>query len=220
MILCIISHLLIKSLPLFANPTCERWFIESGIKPNTVNCEIDCSSVIVDMGTFDCPNKCKDLCKSTVPSSVIDAMSNVKGLTEGDKSAISKYPQDALKVYMAKKKTDELTIKVFGHTGRNDESDAFRHFIWASLLVTSVGVEKANIFLTAHEQDPSQKVNEKEMDIFNNKKGIEFAVKQLEQKKSLELDVIEQAALQELKKGHLKVLKSSNKKIPEGYYSN
>ncbi|HAG91689.1 MAG TPA: hypothetical protein DCL41_07445 [Bdellovibrionales bacterium] len=112
-----------------------------------------------------------------------------------------------------------MTERIFGEQGKNDESDAFRHFAWSALLVKEIGLEKARLFLLAHEQDPKQPLHEKEMDTENNKKGLLFAAERLKNKKSLNLDKIEKEALKRLKAKKLKVLKSSRKKIPEGYYS-
>lgn len=63
------------------------------------------------------------------------------------------------------------------------------------------------------------KWTKRDTDKLNNEQGIQFAVKASKNKKPFELDQIEKAALQSLKKGSLKVLKPSNTEIPEGYYS-
>ncbi|MEQ1877593.1 MAG: hypothetical protein ABL958_13190 [Bdellovibrionia bacterium] len=43
-------------------------------------------------------------------------------------------------------------MKIFGI----DESDAFRHFVWAGLLANEFGRERAKEFLDAHETDPDR----------------------------------------------------------------
>jgi hypothetical protein len=197
---------------------CIQWFLKTGIKPGTPSCEVTCSSAMVDMGTFTCPNRCTELCKSELPNQVAN-IPYVKGITEGDKVVIAKYPKEALKVYAAKKRADDLTLKVFGSEGKNDESDAFRHFVWSGLLVKEIGAEKAKIFLTAHEQDPGQPAAEKKMDTANNTQGVNFAVSEIKSGKNIDLDTLERAALEKLKQKQLDVLSPSNKKIPEGYYS-
>ena len=143
----------------------------------------------------------------------------ISNLTKGDREMIAKHPADALKVYQAKQKADDLSLKVFKQQGRNDESDAFRHFVWAALVTKELGQEKANEFLNAHEDEISQPLREKEMDTINNNFGVEYVVKQSGSGKPIELDQIEKMALEHLKSRELKVLTPSNKKIPDGYYS-
>lgn len=134
---------------------------------------------------------------------------------------IAKMPYEAYRVFLAKEKVNTLTGKIFKSGMRKDESDAFRHFVWSVLLAQDIGVEKAQIFLTAHEQDSTQDQSEKKMDEYNNKQGISFFLdyKKSASKEILELDKIEAEALNRLKKKKLKVLKSRFKQIPEGYYS-
>jgi hypothetical protein len=199
--------------------SCEEWFLRNHVVPNTKTCESECASKMVGMDTFTCTSDCENLCKTKLPAKAVAALSYMKGINEGDKVVIAKYPKEAIKVYMAKNKADELTQKLFGKEGRNDESDAFRHFVWAGLLVKEIGEEKSRIFLTAHEQDPNQPIDEKNMDMTNNEKGIAFFKSAQKTNKALDLDSLEKQALDELKSGGLKVLSPSNKKLPEGYYS-
>ena len=42
---------------------CDKWFGKSGLKPGTKNCEMDCALLDTDMGSFDCPSQCANLCK-------------------------------------------------------------------------------------------------------------------------------------------------------------
>lgn len=200
-----------------AEDDCEIWFNESALKKDA-QCSIRCSTLSVDMGTFDCPNRCDSLCKQTTHKSTLP-FNYPKGLTKGDREMIAKHPADALKVYQAKQKADDLSLKVFKQQGRNDESDAFRHFVWAALVTKELGQEKANEFLNAHEVETSQPPREKEMDTINNNLGVEYVVKQSGSGKPVELDQIEKMALERLKSRELKVLTPSNKKIPDGYYS-
>lgn len=214
----VIAFLVISQL-VFADENCSKWFAATGIKPNSPNCEASCSSTIVDMDSFSCTNQCDILCKTNLPKPAIKPLSYLKRLTDGDKTAISKYPKEAIQVFAAKEKADDLTIKVFKKEGKNDESDAFRHFVWSALLVKELGVEKAKYFLDAHENDPSQPKQEKDMDIKNNQRGVDYAVKNINDKQSLELNKIEQAALDELRNKQLVVLSPKFKNIPDGYYS-
>ena len=94
-------------------------------------------------------------------------------------------------------------------------------FIFIKLKKFFLSLEryKAKIFLTAHEQDPIQPQKEKEMDLFNNNKGLDYAQNEIKKNKEIELDQTEKAALQALRDHQLKVLVPSKSKIPEGYYS-
>jgi len=203
-----------------ADATCETWFIKSEAVPGSDDCVLTCSTSIVDMGTFSCPNDCENLCSSTLPDIVVTAVGYKKGITEGDKKLIAKYPLDALKVYREKLRAEELTFKIFQRESTNDESDAFRHFVWAGLLVTNLNEERAKLFLAAHEQDPTAKKNESEMDSRNNQQGFEFASQRKKSNITTELDDLEKEALNRLRQKKLIVLEPSGKKVPSGYYSN
>ena len=195
----------------------EKWFKEAAVAKDS-QCNIKCSALSVDMGTFDCPNRCNDFCKEPAKKQSLP-FKYPKGLTKGDREMIAKYPVDALKVYQAKQKADDLSLKVFNKPGLNDESDAFRHFVWAALLTNELGQDKANLFLNAHENEDSQPLREKDMDIANNNMGVEYITSQMKNGKTVDLDTIEKIALEKLKSHELKVLTPSYKKIPDGYYS-
>lgn len=96
-------------------------------------------------------------------------------LTESEKQLILKYPGDALKIYEtmseAFKKTDELFKGVSKH---NTSADAFRHFVWSGLSANTVGPGRAFDFLNAHENYAANPNEEKNMDMSNNLKGIEY----------------------------------------------
>lgn len=62
--------------------------------------------------------------------------------------------------------------KRFGHIGRNDKSDAFRHCFWSAVLVREIGYQNALQFTNAHESDPKNPPAEKAMDLYNNSIGL------------------------------------------------
>lgn len=195
---------------------CIQWFKNAAIKIDS-NCKLKCSTLAVDMGTFDCPNKCANFCKKSDQKS--PPLTYPKGLTKGDGKMAAKYPTEALIVYKAKNEVDKLTLNIFKNQGHNDESDAFRHFVWAALITKELGLEKANEFLNAHEDEESQPLREKEMDLANNKSGSDYVVNKIREGQTVELDQIEKAALEKLRANELKILNPSQKKIPDGYYS-
>jgi hypothetical protein len=152
------------------------------------------------------------LTKSTEPSYANDLLrrflkkyGNVK-VNPSEADLILKHPIDANKIHKAMKDSFSLTQKNFPNsTAHNNSADAFRHYMWSGLSAHSIGSERAEQFLSAHEQDPNQDPKEKEMDLFNNAKGREKAI---ELKDSLNFQSeLEKQALNALKAGELKVLR-------------
>jgi hypothetical protein len=43
---------------------CSQWFKDSGISPTDKSCVTKCSSLITDMGTIGCTDRCEDFCES------------------------------------------------------------------------------------------------------------------------------------------------------------
>lgn len=214
MSLRIITFLLLVQTQISYANDCFNWFLQSGLAAKGKDCELKCSVTPVDMGTFSCTAECSELCSKTVSERILNY---VPRLTDGDKIAITKMPYESYKVFKAKQKVDKLTVKIFKNPGRKDESDAFRHFVWSVLLAQDLGTTKAQIFLNAHEEDPTQSKKEKEMDLFNNEQGLTFFKAKADL--DLELSQIEKEALTRLKQKKLKVLEPKLDKIPGGYYS-
>ncbi len=82
-------------------------------------------------------------------------------------------PQYAFTIKNSRKKAFSETRKRFGHNGRNDISDAFRHCFWAAILCRDLGYETAKEFLTAHEERIGNPVAQKAMDLYHNELGLE-----------------------------------------------
>lgn len=218
----IVKLVLITVISLFvteshATDKCLQWFKNASLNRGA-DCNLKCMTLSVDMGTFDCRSQCDSLCKSP-PDQKNFPLNYPKGITKGDRAMITKRPMESIKVFREKQVADDLTLKVFKQQGRNDESDAFRHFVWAALITNELGLDIANEFLTAHEDEDGQPQLEKEMDIFNNNLGSDFVVNRKNKKIPLELDEVENAAFNKLRSNQLKILKSNQKKIPNGYYS-
>ncbi len=199
-----------------ATDVCESKFLAAGIKPGTKDCEIRCATLPVDMGTFNCSMACEDFCKTYLkPETVGDLVRFIepRALTPEEKSLVAKYPLEAMKVYRAKKEALNSTRRIFGDNFRNDESDAFRHFVWAGMLREQVGKDLASAFLNAHEASSMAPQTETKMDQLNNAKGVDAATKLKNEKKFSE-EALERAALQSIKNGDLNVLSPSGK-VPE-----
>jgi hypothetical protein len=101
---------------------------------------------------------------------------------------------------------EENAHKLVPELKGNDGSDALRHFIWSGLLVRDLGEETARKFLNAHESTPGQPIDEKNMDQFNNERGIEAAIKLLKES-HFEDHTFFEVGVEALKAGRLKVLK-------------
>ena len=50
-------------LPASAEDKCLKWFKDSGTKPISNGCFLDCQAIIKDMSTFHCSNRCEEFCK-------------------------------------------------------------------------------------------------------------------------------------------------------------
>ena len=88
---------------------------------------------------------------------------------------MSQDPFNSLRAYGLSWTAISLCNQVYGYSDHNDESDACRHFVWAALLVNSLGKDFANRILNAHEDEPEQPESERRMDLANNLKGLEAA---------------------------------------------
>ncbi len=194
-----IALLVLFSVNAFADE-CEVWFLKSKVRPGTKNCEIECSIIRVDMGTFTCHDECEKLCSSYFDPDRYDS----QVLTPSEVALSAKYPSAASKVWIAQKKALSATEKYFTERAWNNEADAFRHFVWAGEMTRLIGAEKAQAFLDAHENRKNQDPLEKEMDDHNNLRGIR-ATQRLTSKKSFSSSNLEKEALKELAKGRLKV---------------
>ena len=93
-------------------------------------------------------------------------------MSTAEKTYIATHPVNAVIIKLAKDKAFEVTTQRFGHNGRNDESDAFRHCFWSAMLARDIGYYDALYFTTAHESDPNNPPAEKAMDLHNNGVGL------------------------------------------------
>lgn len=152
-----------------APPECERWFKESGAKPGAGrDCVWKCVAHRISMGTFTCGSYCDDLCGREViykpkPLPVCPI--------EGWLAVTS--PKEALKVNESADRAILRAAKHFGANRSDDESDAFRHFVWSALNTQAIGFKLAEKFLEAHESCVTEEAGQ-EMDRVNNTRGIEF----------------------------------------------
>ena len=192
--------------PSLAENSCLSWMISAGVYPQSENCEAKCSVIPTGMGNFSCPSTCDDLCKTKYLSDDLNkSVFGAIGYTADEVSFAIKNP---IEMNQARKLADKAlasTLKIFKVNNRNDESDAFRHFIWSGLMTNKLGAETANKILNAHENNPDQSKRDQEMDIFNNSQGIKAAIKLIKNKK-FSMGNIEKEALSQLEKNNLKII--------------
>lgn len=195
----------------YSSDVCQEWFNKAKLKPGP-SCQAKCASTSTGMATFFCPDLCVDLCgvnklvKKSKYNRQLGKVIYYPGLTDDEKKLIEASLKDALVVFIQKERAEASTNRNFPKGAFNDESDSFRHFVWAGLLFKELGLEKAKLFLDAHENDPTQLPAEKAMDLANNREGL-LVSQRLDKQNNLSLKSLEIEALKELKEGRLTVLK-------------
>jgi len=130
-----------------------------------------------------------------------NAYDQFQNLTDDEKIYILKHPHHVSTIRDSKEIAFSETKKKFGHNGRNDSSDAFRHCFWSAILSRDLGYLNAMEFTTAHESSPLNNAKEKEMDLHNNSIGLKIG-----QNKDAKSSIGEQC-MAALKDRKLKVIK-------------
>lgn len=179
--------------------TCIEWFEKKNIDAAThYDCVSECA-VRVDMGTFQCPEYCDELCKALLPVT----RGAVSGLCPDLRRYLLANPLDATKIFSARKRALRLTRKATGRSSGNDESDAVRHALLAMGLAEDLGLERAKRLLDAHEScAPRNKFTE--MDLHNNNVSLDHWGSRKQKTKMSDEDLIA-AALSLLLNGKLRV---------------
>jgi hypothetical protein len=99
-------------------------------------------------------------------------------LTPAEKAVLawltSQNPLAPLIIKNSKEAAFAETTNRFGFNGHNDQSDAFRHCFWSSMLARDLGLFGAKAFTDAHESDPTNPAGEKAMDLHNNSVGLKI----------------------------------------------
>ncbi len=185
---------------------CGQWFKDSKLKPGS-NCLLDCASKSVDLGTITCPDECSFFCESSGAEDFIFKISDLyPGLTAEERALAANESVRSATAYRLSLRAEKLCQKLYQSSSTNDESDACRHFVWAALLQDEFGAEFSNKVLNAHEQDPKQPLNEKSMDLANNRQGL-LSVEELKKAKKFSDDSILESFQKNLAAGRLIVLK-------------
>lgn len=127
-VLLLILVLLMTEGSLGASSECMKWFMNSKIQAGP-KCLMSCVTAKISMGSFTCRDQCAELCPE--PSST----------------------ESLFSLGQLSWRAEKVCSQLFRASRTNDESDACRHFVWASLLTREFGIEFANQVLNAHEQD-------------------------------------------------------------------
>lgn len=208
-----VSQLILRFLVLLAlmasssfgvNP-CDAWFKKSKLKPGP-DCLTKCTALATGMDTFACPQQCPLFCREqSVGEKILGRVAYYPGLTKEERKLIARYPKEAFAAFLAKAKAESATSRSFGRDDNGDESDAFRHFVWAGLLSKELGPELAKKFLDAHESDQKDDSSDKAMDLANNRAGLLIA-EQLRKSQKLNQAQLEKEAIAALRNHTLIVL--------------
>lgn len=131
--------------------------------------------------------------------------SQYPSLNEHEKILVKQSPIESAIVFYNASIAENKSEEFFPSQKSNGSSDAFRHYTWAGLLTRDIGEDAARTFLNAHELNQDQPIYEKEMDEFNNERGIQ-AAKDLLEKGSFENDELYEKGKDELKNGTLRTM--------------
>ncbi|HCT30743.1 MAG TPA: hypothetical protein DIW31_08400 [Bacteroidales bacterium] len=98
-------------------------------------------------------------------------------LTKKEKDLTTSFPGQARIINNNANKATTATISLFGHNGKDDASDAFRHTYWQALNASKIGSYMTKVFSDAHESEtPKGEENSSKMDLHNNSIGNEIGM--------------------------------------------
>ncbi len=132
-------------------------------------------------------------------------------LTPSERELVKQKPTSAFKAFFNMISAERESEKRFPDSTKNGPADAFRHFVWAAMLSRDLGEDEARKFLGAHETLVGQPIAEKEMDQFNNDRGILSSKDLLKTRKFSDYEIFDLAAI-EIKNGKLKILNFERRK--------
>lgn len=157
--------------------TCQNWFDKLDLQNlDPRECVRHCSTAQTSLATFDCAIFCDQLCKRKVTQKDLpyDAPDPIPNLCPDEVSLLGDSPKMLPQIQQARKRAIQITKEQFGSSRRlDDESDAFRHFLWTSFLASRTSTGFAKAFTDAHESCTLSNVSQ-EMDYMNNAKALEW----------------------------------------------
>lgn len=126
-------------------------------------------------------------------------------LNESEKALVKKYPIESAIVFYNAIIAENKAESLYPNSGVNGKADAFRHYVWSGLITRDLNESAAREFLAAHENDPKQPQNAREMDEFNNSRGI-LAAKNLLLDGVFEDEKLFRKAANEISRGNLRAI--------------
>lgn len=163
----------------FTDSICETWFKKHYNAKTHKDCISDCTVFLTGMATFHCTSHCAQLCNAKPLERYTFEASKLYSLNDSESALAAEKPKESLRAYTLSWEAERICSNLYPTSQRNDESDACRHYVWATLLTKEFGRELAEKFLYAHENEPTQPIEEKAMDIANNNRGISRAEKRI-----------------------------------------
>ena len=95
-------------------------------------------------------------------------------LTPEEAAWLAAHPFAAIKIENAKHIALSKTAELFHEGKRNTVADAYRHCLWSALMARDIGEAKAREFSTWHESKTGNPFSEWQMDLHNNRVGLEI----------------------------------------------
>lgn len=186
---------------------CEKWFSNLNIKDESL-CESKCRTSRIDMSSFDCTDKCDKLCrklKAKKSPETLYGLESMYALTDDEITFCKQNKINCVKAYKESWNAEKICLSIYSSSNTNDESDACRHYVWSILLSREIGKKDAETVLSAHENNPREDQEQKNMDSKNNKIGLESYQKNKD--KFISDEAIKQSFIDELKKDKFIILK-------------
>ncbi|MBC7465970.1 MAG: hypothetical protein H7256_08250 [Bdellovibrio sp.] len=193
--------------------TCAEWFAKIPLKATDLNCVSKCTTAKINMSSFGCTSECEKLCTVYIKDKNIPHLlaSLYPGLNEEEKKIIAKYPKESFFGFLLKFKAESKSATLYPECGIDDEQDAARHFLWATLMRNELGMDMAKDILDAHEKTLGQTAASRAMDLANNRAGLLASDKLLKENKFSEENMV--AELQDqIKNGNLSIIKPTQGK--------
>ena len=134
-----------------------------------------------------------------------------KRSTPAEKKLARYHPEKMRRASRLNLPSEKLCERIYGINGRNDESDACRHFVRAALLYKKFGRGFSKLVLDAHEAMPD-KPFEKAMDLHNNEVGLN-AAERLSKRGQLNRKQILCSFLKHLQQNRLRVIRPETRII-------
>ncbi len=137
----------------------------------------NCWSIALDVNTTlnTCNEGFKDHLSGWLVENAKLGLDDDSALNPCEIALAIQFPVEAYTMYKNKKIAESITVSIFGINGLNDCSDAFRHAFFNAINTRDTNSSVALMFSSAHECDtPEHLIREKEMDLFNNKAGIDI----------------------------------------------